>query len=77
MRKKNFQLPPENTAHGALLKHITVNANKETFQPMNINFGLLPEINQVANKKYLKGRDKKKVQSNIAINAFKKWVEQL
>src|SRR6056300_70696 len=75
--KKNFQLPPENTAHGALLKHITVNANKETFQPMNINFGLLPEINQVANKKYLKGRDKKKVQSNIAINAFKKWVEQL
>jgi len=44
---------------------------------MNINFGLLPEINQVANKKYLKGRDKKKVQSNIAINAFKKWVEQL
>jgi methylenetetrahydrofolate--tRNA-(uracil-5-)-methyltransferase len=34
------------TALGALLAHITKNANMDTFQPMNINFGLMPEIDQ-------------------------------
>jgi len=34
--------PPATTAHGALLHHITGGADAETFQPMNINFGLLP-----------------------------------
>jgi methylenetetrahydrofolate--tRNA-(uracil-5-)-methyltransferase len=29
---------------GALLDHITKNADKDTFQPMNVNFGLFPEI---------------------------------
>ncbi|MDA5193956.1 methylenetetrahydrofolate--tRNA-(uracil(54)-C(5))-methyltransferase (FADH(2)-oxidizing) TrmFO [Govanella unica] len=34
--------PPPTTALGALLNHITGGANAETFQPMNINFGLFP-----------------------------------
>jgi methylenetetrahydrofolate--tRNA-(uracil-5-)-methyltransferase len=34
--------PPATTALGALLRHITVNANSASFQPMNINFGLFP-----------------------------------
>jgi methylenetetrahydrofolate--tRNA-(uracil-5-)-methyltransferase len=34
--------PPATTAHGALLHHLTGGADPETFQPMNINFGLLP-----------------------------------
>ncbi len=34
--------PPATTAHGALLAHITGGADAATFQPMNINFGLLP-----------------------------------
>ena len=77
----NFKLPPENTAHGALLKHITMNANPETFQPMNINFGLMPDINiteEISNKKkYLKGREKKKLQANNALSSFKKWAEEI
>lgn len=36
--------PPRNTALGALLAHITGNANAETFQPMNVNFGLFPPL---------------------------------
>ena len=32
--------PPPETAHGALLAHITGGASAETFQPMNVNFGL-------------------------------------
>ena len=34
--------PPPETAHGALLAHITGGAAAETFQPMNVNFGLFP-----------------------------------
>jgi methylenetetrahydrofolate--tRNA-(uracil-5-)-methyltransferase len=34
--------PPVETAHGALLAHITGGAAAETFQPMNVNFGLFP-----------------------------------
>ncbi len=34
--------PPRTTALGALLAHITGLAEAETFQPMNVNFGLFP-----------------------------------
>jgi methylenetetrahydrofolate--tRNA-(uracil-5-)-methyltransferase len=34
--------PPSTTALGALLHHITGGASAETFQPMNVNFGLFP-----------------------------------
>ena len=34
--------PPPDTAHGALLAHITGGADAATFQPMNVNFGLFP-----------------------------------
>lgn len=36
--------PPRTTALGALLAHITGDANAETFQPMNVNFGLFPPV---------------------------------
>lgn len=36
--------PPRTTALGALLAHITGGAEAETFQPMNVNFGLFPPI---------------------------------
>ena len=36
--------PPPTTALGALLHHITGGASAETFQPMNINFGLFPPL---------------------------------
>ncbi|MBF0246652.1 MAG: methylenetetrahydrofolate--tRNA-(uracil(54)-C(5))-methyltransferase (FADH(2)-oxidizing) TrmFO [Alphaproteobacteria bacterium] len=34
--------PPPTTALGALLNHVTGGADAESFQPMNINFGLFP-----------------------------------
>ncbi len=37
-------LPPSTTALGALIGHITGGADAATFQPMNINFGLLPPL---------------------------------
>ncbi|WP_242095791.1 methylenetetrahydrofolate--tRNA-(uracil(54)-C(5))-methyltransferase (FADH(2)-oxidizing) TrmFO [Sphingomonas sp. CROZ-RG-20F-R02-07] len=36
--------PPVETALGALLGHITGGAEVETYQPMNVNFGLFPPI---------------------------------
>ena len=36
--------PPPTTALGALLHHITGGAAAETFQPMNVNFGLFPPL---------------------------------
>jgi methylenetetrahydrofolate--tRNA-(uracil-5-)-methyltransferase len=36
--------PPETTALGALLNHIAGAADAKTFQPMNVNFGLFPEL---------------------------------
>ena len=44
-------LPPPTTALGALLAHITGGADAKTFQPMNINFGLLPPLTERVHKK--------------------------
>ena len=42
--------PPQTTALGALLSHITGDAEAETYQPMNINFGLFPTLDEVKKK---------------------------
>jgi methylenetetrahydrofolate--tRNA-(uracil-5-)-methyltransferase len=41
---------PATTALGALLSHITGDAEAETFQPMNVNFGLFPPLHDVGKK---------------------------
>jgi methylenetetrahydrofolate--tRNA-(uracil-5-)-methyltransferase len=52
-RGEPFSLPPPTTAHGALLGHITgghietIDAGPSSFQPMNVNFGLFPPLNEV------------------------------
>ena len=42
--------PPRTTALGALLSHVTGDAEAETYQPMNINFGLFPPLPDVKKK---------------------------
>ncbi|HSF13184.1 MAG TPA: methylenetetrahydrofolate--tRNA-(uracil(54)-C(5))-methyltransferase (FADH(2)-oxidizing) TrmFO [Erythrobacter sp.] len=41
---------PATTAMGALLSHITGDAEADTFQPMNVNFGLFPPLHDVGKK---------------------------
>lgn len=41
---------PRSTAMGALLSHITGDAEAATFQPMNVNFGLFPPLHEVKKK---------------------------
>ena len=77
--------PPQTTALGALLGHVTGGANTETFQPMNINFGLFPpppdsllRPEQAGGKrKKLKGRDRKKVYTDIARKDFGTWLNNI
>ena len=49
IKGKKSELPPIETATGSLLNHITKGANKDTFQPMNVNFGLFPPVFGVKN----------------------------
>jgi methylenetetrahydrofolate--tRNA-(uracil-5-)-methyltransferase len=64
--------PPVETALGALLNHITGGADAETFQPMNVNFGLMPPPPGRAKK-----ADRKKAYTDRARAAFAEWREQV
>ncbi|MGE4063564.1 MAG: methylenetetrahydrofolate--tRNA-(uracil(54)-C(5))-methyltransferase (FADH(2)-oxidizing) TrmFO [Rhodospirillaceae bacterium] len=68
-------LPPATTALGALLRHITGGAMASTFQPMNINFGLFPDIDaKDAKGRPIKGRDRKKAVSERARADLDAWL---
>ncbi len=82
-----FESPPINTAHGALLNHITGGADSDTFQPMNVNFGLFePLTKDEATVKYtnksgktkrakLRGKDRKKAYTDRARTALNTWLK--
>lgn len=63
---------PADTAHGALCHYIT-NAAPDNFQPMNINFGLLPPLEQRVKDKKLKN----KMISERALGSLEKFIEKL
>jgi len=63
---------PVDTAHGALCHYIT-SAAPDNFQPMNINFGLLPPLeHRVKDKK-----QKNKMISERALTSLEKFIEKL
>ena len=47
---REWASPPRTTAMGALLAHITGDAEAESYQPMNVNFGLFPPLPEVKKK---------------------------
>lgn len=71
---QSWMPPPAQTAHGALLMHITDGALADTFQPMNVNFGLFPNLEeQCTNKPRLRGRDRKAAYAKRALVTMKAW----
>jgi methylenetetrahydrofolate--tRNA-(uracil-5-)-methyltransferase len=64
--------PPAETALGALLGHITGGADAETFQPMNVNFGLMPPLPE-----RFKKADRKKAYTDRARAALAEWLDQV
>ena len=73
--------PPPETAMGALVEHITGgHLEGSKFQPMNINYGLLPpleapKVDEDGKRIHPKerGRAKKRLQSIRAMDALKAW----
>ncbi|MDE8653861.1 methylenetetrahydrofolate--tRNA-(uracil(54)-C(5))-methyltransferase (FADH(2)-oxidizing) TrmFO [Novosphingobium album (ex Liu et al. 2023)] len=47
---REWRAPPRTTALGALLAHITGDAEADSYQPMNVNFGLFPPLPEVKKK---------------------------
>ncbi|MEK9752645.1 MAG: methylenetetrahydrofolate--tRNA-(uracil(54)-C(5))-methyltransferase (FADH(2)-oxidizing) TrmFO [Rhodospirillaceae bacterium] len=71
-----FSAPPETTALGAILNHVTLGADAATFQPMNVNFGLFPPVDARNEKcRKLKGRDRKAAYSARARADLEAWLE--
>jgi len=69
LRGEMLEPPPSETALGALLRHITGGADAETFQPMNVNFGLMPPPPGRARK-----ADRKKAYTDRARARFAEWM---
>jgi methylenetetrahydrofolate--tRNA-(uracil-5-)-methyltransferase len=67
--------PPGTTALGAILAHVTGGANADTYQPMNINFGLFPPVPERDGRgKRVKGRDRKRLYTLRAEADFTAWL---
>ena len=62
--------PPPETALGALLGHITGGAEAASYQPMNINFGLMPPLTGPKTKK----GDRKRMYTDRARAALTEWL---
>ena len=87
---QQITLPPIETAHGALINHITgghlvsdYSGGLKSFQPMNINFGLIPPIEgpfQGKDGKRLKGKEKgrakKQAMSQRARRSLQAWRDE-
>ncbi|MEK6637355.1 MAG: methylenetetrahydrofolate--tRNA-(uracil(54)-C(5))-methyltransferase (FADH(2)-oxidizing) TrmFO [Pseudomonadota bacterium] len=62
--------PPPTTALGALLGHITGGADADTYQPMNVNFGLFPPLTEKVKK-----TDRKRGYTDRARADLAKWLD--
>ena len=75
----DWQAPPIDTAHGALLSHLTGGAMADSFQPMNVNFGLFPPLEMVTvegkKPRKLRGRDRKAAYAGRALSSLAKWAD--
>lgn len=69
IRDKELASPPPETAIGALLAHITGGADAESFQPMNVNFGLMPPLEERARK-----ADRKRAYTDRARAKLREWI---
>ncbi|WP_082735588.1 methylenetetrahydrofolate--tRNA-(uracil(54)-C(5))-methyltransferase (FADH(2)-oxidizing) TrmFO [Polycladidibacter stylochi] len=88
---RSLETPPMTSACGALINHITGghladenNGGPKSFQPMNINFGLLPPLEELPKSedgKRLRGKEKtrakKRAMALRGLNDFKSWFDAL
>ncbi|MBO5038455.1 MAG: methylenetetrahydrofolate--tRNA-(uracil(54)-C(5))-methyltransferase (FADH(2)-oxidizing) TrmFO, partial [Alphaproteobacteria bacterium] len=74
-------LPPRETALGCQLAHLSDSMENNRFEPMNINFGLFPELPKTLTAKgklrHLKGTEKKAALTTRALNALEGWLNEI
>lgn len=74
-------LPPRECAFGCQLAHLTDDTDISRYQPMNINFGLFPELPKAMTPKgkprYLKGAEKKAALTSRALAAAERWLNEI
>ncbi|HEX7743591.1 MAG TPA: methylenetetrahydrofolate--tRNA-(uracil(54)-C(5))-methyltransferase (FADH(2)-oxidizing) TrmFO, partial [Sphingobium sp.] len=63
--------PPPETALGALLGHVIGNVETASYQPMNVNFGLFPPLNDI------KKKQRKEAMTSRARAALGAWLGEL
>ena len=83
---KLYPVPPLTTAMGSLVEHVTggyMTGPKAKFQPMNVNFGLFPPMEEEiiypkVNGKRLRGKDKTRYRKSLlarrALHDIENWV---
>lgn len=83
---ESFETPPQTTAMGALIHHVTGGADAKHFQPMNVTFGLMPPLTkEEATIQYvtksgkkkrtkLRGKDRKKAYTDRARRDLAEWL---
>ncbi|MGA6973649.1 MAG: methylenetetrahydrofolate--tRNA-(uracil(54)-C(5))-methyltransferase (FADH(2)-oxidizing) TrmFO [Candidatus Binatus sp.] len=70
LMNRELVVPPPETAIGSLVAYIT-DAARRDFQPMNANYGLMPEL-----KVRARGRQKKLEMGTRALIAIDAWIER-
>ncbi|MXP42318.1 methylenetetrahydrofolate--tRNA-(uracil(54)-C(5))-methyltransferase (FADH(2)-oxidizing) TrmFO [Altererythrobacter soli] len=65
---RDWVSPPRTSAMGALLAHITGDAEADSYQPMNVNFGLFPPLHDV------KKKSRKEAYTSRAKADFGEWL---
>lgn len=73
---EEMAVPPETTAHGALVQYITKSPPK-FFQPINTNFGLFPPVEtSVKGPRKMKKADRYQKIVNRALGDLSSWISQ-
>ncbi|MEQ9239386.1 methylenetetrahydrofolate--tRNA-(uracil(54)-C(5))-methyltransferase (FADH(2)-oxidizing) TrmFO [Roseovarius indicus] len=72
---KDVPAPPQDSAMGALIHHITGGAEAKTFQPMNVNFGLFRPVDGLKGGRRGR-RDRYKAYTDRAKTAWSDWLAQ-
>lgn len=84
LNQKNI-MPPIQCALGALMTHVSgerknkLSTKIPEYQPMNINFGLLPNLveNQTQKKEKIRGKEKKARLAEVAEKHFAQWQAEI
>jgi methylenetetrahydrofolate--tRNA-(uracil-5-)-methyltransferase len=66
---REFVIPPLETALGSIIAYVT-DSSRRDFQPMNANYGLMPELAGAR----VRGREKKFQLGHRAINKIDEWI---